>query len=170
MTIEELKEQEEGNYTKVIIEEGVGFENATEISEDDVFDSDEVRDWIIIDEDGDLKDELHILVQPEKVIKYIHVGAPAPQYAINSISRIRSAISYIASQKGIYAREESDLDGTADVILEPDTTDEQVAELLKGAKEYMEDEGYTDVDASSTTLTYDAGAATAEESESTRNW
>lgn len=68
MTIEELKEQEEGNYTKVVIEEGTGFENATEISEDDVLDSDEVRDWIIIDEKGDLKDELHILVQPEKVI------------------------------------------------------------------------------------------------------
>lgn len=62
MTIKELKEQEEGNYTKVIIEEGTCFENATEISEDDVFDSDEVRDWIIINEEGDLKDELHILV------------------------------------------------------------------------------------------------------------
>lgn len=117
-----------------------------------------------------MKDELHILVQPEKVIKYIHVGAPAPNYAINSISRIRSGISYIASQKGIYAREEVDRDGTTDIILEPDTTEEQVAELLEGAKEYMEDEGYTDVDASSTTLTYDAGKATAEETEPTRNW
>lgn len=170
MTIEELKEQEEGNYTKVVIEEGTVFENATEISEDDVLDSDEVRDWIIINEEGDLKDELHILVQPENVIKYIHVGAPAPQYAINSISRIRSAISYIASQNGIYAREESAHDGTADIILEPDTTEEQVAELLKGAKEYMEGEGYTGVDASSTMLTYDAGRATAEETEHTRNW
>lgn len=170
MTIEELKEQEEGNYTKVVIEEGASFENATEISEDDVLDSDEVRDWIIINDEGDSKDELHILVQPEKVIKYIHVGAPAPNYAINSISRIRSGISYIASQKGIYAREEVDRDGTTDIILEPDTTDEQVAELLEGAKEYMEDDGYTDVDASSTTLTYDAGTATAEETEPTRNW
>lgn len=170
MTIEELKDQEEGNYTKVVIEEGTSFENATEISEDDVLDSDEVRNWIIIDEEGDLKDELHILVQPEKVIKYIHVGAPAPQYAINSISRIRSAISYIASQNGIYAREESAHDGSTDIILEPDTTEEQVAELLKVAKEYMEDEGYTGVDASSTMLTYDAGSATAEETEPSRNW
>ncbi len=170
MTIEELKEQEEGNYTKVVIEEGTCFENASEISENDVCDSDEVRDWIIIDEEGDLKDELHILVHPEKAIKYIHVGAPAPQYAINSISRIRSTISHIASQNGIYAREERAHDGTVDIILEPDTTDEQVAELLKGAKEYMEDEGYTGVDATSTMLTYDAGRADAEENESTRNW
>lgn len=170
MTIEELKNQEEGNYTKVIIEEGTGFEIATEISEDDVRDSDEVRDWNIINDEGDLKDELHILVQPEKVIKYIHVGAPAPQYAINSISLIRSAISYIASQNGIYAREERAHDGTTDIILDPDTTDEQITELINGAKEYMEEEGYTGVDASSTMLTYDAGAATAEETEPTRIW
>ena len=170
MTIEELKEQEEGNYTRVVIEEGTFFECAREISENDVCDSDEVRDWIIIDEEGDLKDELHILVQPEKAIKYIHVGAPAPQYAINSISRIRSAISYIASQNGIYAREERAHDGTVDIILDPDTTDEQVAELLKGAKEYMEDEDYTGVDSTSTMLTYDAGRADAEEKEPTRNW
>lgn len=170
MTIEELKNQEEGNYTKVIIEEGTCFENATEISENDASDSDEVRDWIIINDEGDLKDELHILVQPVKVIKYIHIGAPAPQYAINSISRIRSAISYIASQNGIYAREESAHDGTADIILEPDTTDEQVAELFKDAKGYMEGEDYTGVGASSTMLTYDAGSATVEETEPTRNW
>lgn len=170
MTIEELKEQEEGNYTKVVIEEGISFENATEISEDDVLDSDEVRDWIIINDEGDLKDELHILVQPAKVIKYIHVGAPAPQYAINSISHIRSAISYIASQNGIYAREESAHDGTTDIILDSDTTDEQIEVLLKGAKGYMDEEGYTGVDASSTMLTYDAGTATAEETEPTRNW
>ena len=62
MTIEELKNQEEGNYTKVVFEKGDGFENSVEISEDDVCDSDEVRDWIIINEEGDLKDELHILV------------------------------------------------------------------------------------------------------------
>lgn len=170
MTIEELKNQEEGNYTKVVIEEGTGFESATEISEDDVRDSDEARDWIIINDEGDLKDELHILVQPEKVIKYIHVGAPAPQYAINSISHIRSAVSYIASQNGIYAREERYHDGTTDIILEPDTTEEQIEALLKGAKEYMVDEGYTGVDASSTMLTYDAGTASAEETEPIRNW
>ena len=170
MTIEELKNQEEGAYTKVIIEEGISFEDSTEISEDDVSNLDEVRDWIIINDEGDLKDDLHILVQPAKVIKYIHVGAPAPQYAINSISRLRSAISYIASQNGIYAREEISRDGTTNIILEPDTTDEQVAELFKGAKEYMEDEEYTGVDASSTMLTYDAGTATAEETELTRNW
>lgn len=171
MTIEELKEQEEGNYTKVVIEEGTSFENATEISEDDVLDSDEVRDWIIINDEGDLKDELHILVQPEKVIKYIHVDAPAPQYAINSISRIRSAIVHASVQVGIYAREESSRHSIpVAIILEPDVTDEQVEEMFKVAKEYMEDEGYTGVDASSTTLTYDAGTATAEETEPTRNW
>ena len=62
MTIEELKEQEEGNYTKVVIEEGFSFEDARVISENDVCGSDEVLDWIIINEEGDLKDELHILV------------------------------------------------------------------------------------------------------------
>lgn len=92
------------------------------------------------------------------------------RYAINSISSIRSAISYIASQNGIYAREESAHDGTTDIILEPDTTDEQVAELFKDAKAYMDSEDYTGVDASSTMLTYDAGRATVEESEPTRNW
>ena len=166
MTIEELKNQEDGYYTTIMYVEGKSFtQYCAPIEDADVSDSDEAIDWTYT---GDT--ELTILVQPVKVIKYIHAGAPAPQYAINSISRIRSAISYIASQNGIYAREESAHDGTVDIILEPDTTDEQVAELFKGAKEYMENEGYTGVDATSTMLTYDAGRATAEETEPTRNW
>ena len=166
MTIEELKNQEEGDYTTIMYVEGNSFtQHCTPVDEADVSDSDNAIDWTYT---GDT--ELTILVQPMKVIKYIHVGAPAPQYAINSISSIRSAISYIASQNGIYAREDRAHDGTVDIILEPDTTDEQVAELIKCSKEYMEDEGYTGVDATSTMLTYDAGSATAEEIEPTRNW
>lgn len=56
------------------------------------------------------------------------------------------------------------------IILEPDVTDERVEKMFRIAKEYMEDEGYTGVDASSTTLTYDAGKASIEETEPTRNW
>lgn len=37
-------------------------------------------------EDDDIV--LVILVQPERELTYIHVGAPAPRYAINSISRV----------------------------------------------------------------------------------
>lgn len=76
------------NYDTLVIEEGTRFEDSTEIAEQAVdFDHDIARDWVVINDDGDPnKKELHILVQPEKVIKYVHVGAPAPQYAINSIS------------------------------------------------------------------------------------
>ncbi len=42
--------------------------------------------------------------------------------------------------------------------------------MFKVAKEYMEDNGYTGVDASKWGLTYDAGTASIEEGEPTRNW
>lgn len=174
MTIKEvIEETGENNYDVLVIEEGIRFEDATEIPEQAVdFENDIARDWVVINDDGDPnKKELHILVQPEKVIKHVHVGAPAPQYAINSISHIRSAIVHAAVQVGIYAREESSRNRIpVDIILEPDVTDEQVEEMFKAAKEYMEDNGYTGVDASEWGLTYDAGTASIEESDPTRNW
>ena len=174
MTIHDvIEETGENNYDVLVIEEGTRFEDATEIPEQSVdFENDIARDWVVINDDGDPnKKELHILVQPEKVIKYVHVGAPAPQYAINSISRIRSAIIHAAMQVGIYAREESSRNRIpVDIILEPDVTDEQVEEMFKVAKEYMEDNDYTGVDASKCGLTYDAGTASIEEGEPTRNW
>lgn len=174
MTIQEvIEETGENNYDVLVIEEGIRFEDSIDISEQAVdFEHDIARDWVVINDDGDPnKKELHILVQPEKVIKYVHVGAPAPQYAINSISRIRSAIVHAATQVGIYAREESSRNSIpVDIILEPDVTDEQVEEMFKVAKKYMEDNDYTGVDASKWELTYDAGTASIEEGEPTRNW
>ncbi len=174
MTIQDvIEETGEENYDVLIIEEGIRFEDATEIAEQAVdFENDIARDWVVINDDGDPnKKELHILVQPEKVIKYVHVGAPAPQYAINSISRIHSAIVHAAIQVGIYAREESSRNSIpVNIILEPDVTDEQVEEMFKVAKEYMEDNDYTGVDASKWGLTYDAGTASIEEGDPTRNW
>jgi hypothetical protein len=161
------------NYDVLVIEEGTRFEDSTEIAEQSVdFDHDIARDYVVINDDGDTnKKELHILVQPEKVIKYVYVGAPAPQYAINSISSIRSAIVGAAQQLGIYAREEVYRNRIpVDVILVSDVTDEQVESLFKTAKEHMEDNGYTDVDASKYGLAYDAGTASIEETEPTRNW
>lgn len=170
-TIKDILEEEEGNFKSIVVEEGDKFEYATEISENDVnFDFDIARDWVIINDEG-IDHELHILVQPEKVIKYVHVGAQAPQYVINSISRIAGAISYAATQLSIYARTESSRHSIpVDIILIPDVTDEQIAELFQKAKENMEDEGCTGVDCSSTGLTYDAGTASIEDAEPSRNW
>ena len=172
MTIEDVIEEiGEDNYDSIDIHEGTSRANMTLIAEQEVdFKTDEARDYWTEDcSDGHVK--LHILVQPEKAIKYVHVGAPAPEYAINSIFHICSAIVHAAVQVGIYAREESSRYSIpVDIILEPDVTDEQVKEMFKVAKEYMEDEGYTGVDASATWLTYDAGTASIEDGEPTRNW
>ena len=140
------------------------------ITELDVNDDDEVRDyWLEPCSDGDTK--LHIMVQPEKSIRYIHVGAPSPQYAINSINRILSCMSHVAIEMGIYAREEGERrDIEKDIILEPDTTEEQVAELMQKTKEYMIGEDYTGVNCGDSWTTYDAGRAAAEVTQPTRNW
>lgn len=173
MTIQDAIEEiiGEGNYDSIDIHEGTSRANMTLIAEQEVdFETDEAKDYWTEDcSDGHVK--LHILVQPEKVIKYVHVGAPAPQYAINSISHIRSAIVHAATQVGIYAREESSRYSIpVDIILVPDVTDEQVEEMFKAAKEYMENNDYTGVEASKWGLTYDAGTASIEEDDPTRNW
>lgn len=172
MTVQDVIEEiGEDNYDSIDIHEGTSRANMTLIAEQEVdFESDESRDYWTEDcSDGHVK--LHILVQPEKVIKYVHVGAPAPQYAINSIYSIRSAIIHAAMQVGIYAREESSRNRIpVDIILVPDVTDEQVEEMFKVAKEYMENNDYTGVEASKWDLTYDAGTASIEEGDPTRNW
>lgn len=172
MTIQEIIDQEEGSYKTVTIYEGTSFKDATIISEEDVNPSEDIAknwDYGVDREKGCYDENLKILVQPEKVIKYIHVGAPAPQYAINSISRIRSAITEGATAVGVYAREETGRI-ESDIILEPDTTAEQAKEIFEKAKEHMDGEGYTDVDSGDSWLTYDAGRADLEETEPTRNW
>lgn len=172
MTVQDVIEEiGEDNYDSIDIHEGTSRANMTLIAEQEVdFESDESRDYWTEDcSDGHVK--LHILVQPEKVIKYVHVGAPAPQYAINSIYSIRSAIIHAAMQVGIYAREESSRNRIpVDIILVPDVTDEQVEEMFKVAKEYMENNDYTGVEASKWGLNYDAGTASIEEGDPTRNW
>lgn len=164
MNIKELLEQEYGEFTIVEYHEGSCRGSMDAITEHDVCDGDEVRDyWFEPCGDGDTK--LHVLVQPEKIIRYIHVGAPAPQYAINSISRLFSAVSYAAQIVGVLAREEG-----KDVILEPETSEDQVMEVFTRAAVYMEDEGYTGVDAGRYSMHYDAATATSEVTELTRNW
>ena len=156
MTVQDVIEEiGEDNYDSIDIHEGTSRANMTLIAEQEVdFESDESRDYWTEDcSDGHVK--LHILVQPEKVIKYVHVGAPAPQYAINSIYSIRSAIIHAAMQVGIYAREESSRNRIpVDIILVPDVTDEQFEEMFKVAKEYMENNDYTGVESSKWGLTY----------------
>jgi hypothetical protein len=172
MTIQEvIDEIGTENYDSIDIHEGTSRADMNLIAEQVVdFDHDVARDyWVEPCSDGHTK--LHILVQPEKVIKYVHVGAPAPQYAIYSISRIHSAISFIASLHGIYAREERSRNRIpVNIILVPDVTDEQVEQLFSTTKDYMEAEGYTGVESSPTGLTYDAGTASIEDGEPTRNW
>ena len=109
-------------------------------------------------------------VQEEKEIPYIHVGAPAPQYAINSISKIAGAISYAASKLGYHARDERGHNMVTDVILDVNVTDDQVKEIFETAAKDMIDEGYTGVDFDSTSLNYDSASASFEHSELTRNW
>lgn len=170
MTIEEIKEQEEGEYTIIEFHEGTCRANMDVITELDVSDKDEVRDyWLEPCSDGDTK--LHILVQPEKAIRYIHVGAPAPQYAISSIHSIEGAIVQAAMAVGVYERTERSRNSIpCDIILEPDTTEDQVKEIFAKAKQDMIDEDYTGVDGRETTLYYDAGQAYAGVTEPTRNW
>lgn len=164
MNIKELLEQEDGEFTIVEYHEGICSASMDAITEHDVCDGDEIRDyWLEACGDGDTK--LHVLVQPEKVIRYIHVGAPAPQYAINSISRLFSAVSYAAQMVGVLAREDG-----KDIILEPDTSEDQVTEVFSRAAVFMEDEGYTGVDAGRYSMHYDAATATSEVTELTRNW
>ena len=174
MTIAELKEQEIENYNTVVIEEGTRFEDATEIAEQEVEDTDIARDWVILHEDE--QPELHILVQPKKEVPYIHIGAPAPNYAINSISTLRSYITTAAINEGVYEREENDRQGSCDIILSIDATDEQIANVFKNASQAMMDdgtvtEGSFDYNSNSATgLLYDAATASAEKTEPTRNW
>lgn len=169
MTIEQLKEQEEGNYTFIQYHEGVSRVSMEPIPETDVDESDYVRDYWLEPSDGDTT--LHILVQPYRVLKYIHVGAPAPQYALKSIRSICSAIVDAAVDMGIYEREEPYADGIRDdIILVESTTDEQVAELFAHAERILKLEGCTDTDHDECWLTYDAGRADLRESEPTRFW
>lgn len=159
------------DYSNLTIYEGMSRANMTAIAEQLVdFDITEAIDyWTEECSDGSV--DLNILVRPEKVLKYIHVGAPAPQYAINSISSISSAISYAASQVGCYrAMFHNKHSIPVDIMLAPDVTDVEIEEMFKVAKEYMEDNEYTGVDASKWSLTYDAGTASIRETEPTRNW
>ena len=121
-------------------------------------------------EDDDIV--LVILVQPERELTYIHVGAPAPQYAINSIRKVLSAVSYSASELGYYFKEEMDANRiTGDVILDPAFGESEACEVLETTADYMTNvEDYTGVDYSGDRLTYDAATATVEKTEPTRNW
>ena len=103
--IQELSDDE---YS--LSDEAVGYEI---MDKDDYDSSITVNSSITFDDAHDNGDRvLVILVQPARELTYIHVGAPAPNYAINSISRIFSAISYKASSLGYELKEEQNRDSS----------------------------------------------------------
>lgn len=195
MTINEIMQDNEGNFTVMEVYElkdgkvSYHTDHIQELSDDEYSLSDEAVEYEIMDkddydsnitvnssvsfddahEDGDRV--LVILVQPARELTYIHVGAPAPNYAINSLSRIFSAISYKASSLGYELKEEQNRDFTGDIILAPNYGEGEAEEVLKEAADYMTlEEDYTGVEVNSDTLRYNAAFAKIEKTELTRNY
>lgn len=195
MTINEIMQNNEGDFTVVEVYElkdgivSYHTDHIQELPDDEYSLSDEAVDYEIMDKDDydsnitvnssvsfdDVHEDgarvLVILVQPARELTYIHVGAPAPNYAINSISRIFSAISYKASILGYELKEEQERNFTGDIILAPNYGKDQAEEVLKAAADYMTlEDDYTGVEVYSDTLRYDAAVAKIEKTELTRNY
>jgi hypothetical protein len=196
MTIQEIMDNYDGEFSAVEVFESRNNRKSFHTDQIQALDdsmyslSDEALDYELMDkedynsticanssisfsdayEDDDIV--LVILVQPERELTYIHVGAPAPQYAINSIRKVLSAVSYSASELGYYFKEEMDANRiTGDVILDPAFGESEACEVLETTADYMTNvEDYTGVDYSGDRLTYDAATATVEKTEPTRNW
>lgn len=196
MTIQEIMDNYDGEFSAVEVFESKNNRKSFHTDQIQALDdsmyslSDEAIDYELMDkedynsticanssisfsdayEDDDIV--LVILVQPERELTYIHVGAPAPQYAINSIRKVLSAVSYSASELGYYFKEEMDANRiTGDVILDPAFGESEACEVLETTADYMTNvEDYTGVDYSGDRLTYDAATATVEKTEPTRNW
>ena len=196
MTIQEIMDNNDGEFSAVEVFESKNNRRSFHTDQIQALDdsmyslSDEAIDYELMDkedynrticanssisfsdayEDDDIV--LVILVQPERELTYIHIGAPAPKYAINSIHRVLSAVSYSASELGYYLKEEKDSNHiTGDVILDPAFGEFEARQVLETAADYMTNvEDYTGVDCSGDRLTYDAATATVEKTEPTRNW
>ena len=195
MTINEIMQNCEGDFTVMEVYElkdgkvSYHTDHVQELPDDKYSLSDEAVDYEIMDKDDydssitvnssitfdDAHDNgdrvLVILVQPARELTYIHVDAPAPNYAINSVSRIFNAISYKASSLGYELKEEQNRDLTGDIILYPSYGESEAEEVLKEAADYMTfEEDYTGVEVSGGTLHYDAATAKIEKTELTRNY
>lgn len=195
MTINEIMQNCKGDFTVMEVYElkdgkvSYHTDHIQELPNDEYSLSDEAVDYEIMDKDDydssitvnssitfdDAHDNgdrvLVILVQPARELTYIHVGAPAPNYAINSISRIFSAISYKASSLGYELKEERNRDLTGDIILYPSCGESEAEEVLKEAADYMTfEEDYTGVEINNDRLTYDAAFARIGKTELTRNY
>lgn len=170
MTIDELFEQESDAKSITIIEENTG----KILCQQECGDAD--CDWDYTVENGKYTDDIVAKVKEEKTFPYIHIGAPAPNYAINSIGTLSGYIKEYAVREKVYAYNEFSRSGTTDIMLTPDTTDEQIARVFKLAGQAMIDDGLVTEgsfdynSASATGLLYDAATASLERSEPTRNW
>lgn len=196
MTIKEIMDNYDGEFNAVEVFESKNNRKSFHTDQIQALDdsmyslSDEVLDYELMDEEdynntvcanssvsfSDVYEDndkvLVILVQPEKVFTYIHVSAPAPKYAINSIHHVMSAVSYAASKLNYYFKEEKDANNiTGDIILLPAYDEYEAREVLEYAADYMTNvEDYTDVECSGDSLRYDAAIATIEQTELTRNY
>lgn len=195
MTINEIMQDNEGNFTVMEVYElkdgkvSYHTDHIQELYDDEYSLYDEAVDYEIMDKDdydSNLTvnssvsfDDVHedgsrvlvILVRPARELTYIHVGSPSPNYAINSLSRIFSVVSYKASSLGYELKEERNRDFTGDIILAPNYGEGEAEEVLKEAADYMTiEEDYTGVEVNGDTLRYDAAFATIEKTELTRNY
>lgn len=196
MKIREIINDYEGEFKAIEVYESTDgkrsfhTDHISAVDDSEWMNDDEAVDYELMDEDdynssvcanssesfGDSYEEgdkvLVILVQPKKVVTYIHVSAPAPQYAINSISKIRGAISLAATRTNCYAREEVDANRlTCDIILDISCDTSTAAEVIKEAHSYLElEEDCTGVSSRDDRLDYDAAYAEVLLTEPTRNW
>ena len=162
MKIREIINDYEGEFKAIEVYESTDgkrsfhTDHIAAVDDSEWMNDDEAVDYELMDEDdynssvcanssesfGDSYEEgnkvLVILVQPKKVVTYIHVSAPAPQYAINSISKIRGAISLAATRTNCYAREKEDANRlTCDIILDISCDTSNAAEVIKEAHSYL---------------------------------
>lgn len=175
MTIQELINEE--SYDEIRIYEVGVSKDESQLQPSECLDA-EIHEWEFVEDEGDDRNRVVIeaWVLQEREVPYIHVGAPAPNYAINSITTLRGYIVTAAIDEGVYNRTDDNRSGTCNIILSVNATDEQVASIFKKAGQSMIDdgtvtEGSHDYDsASDTGLLYDAATASYEKTEPTRNW
>lgn len=202
MTIGEIKDMYDGEFADINVFEwtdsmhrnGYSADYSRELDDTEYSDDDEALDYDLMDEDDynsrvlsnvsvsfrDMYNEgdqiLCIKVQPKRVVRYIHVGASAPRYAINSIKTVRDIVTQAATELGFYEREESDKRdyGVCDIILSDGVDDSDIAEIFRTAKDYGESvEELTGISIRDDMLSYDAATAeapAAQDCEETRNW
>ena len=170
MTIDELFEQEFDANSITIIEENTG----KELGRQECGNAD--CEWDYTVKNGKCTDDIVAKVKEEKTFPYIHIGAPNPNCANNSIETLSGYIKEYAVREKIYAYDEFSRSGTTDIIVSPETTDEQIERLFKAASKAMFEKGIVTEDlnednsATEIGLRYGPATATLKKSELTRNW